>query len=218
LVMILTPKSLSVGMIGFDTSQSLNAAQAAALVKAGLKFGVRYVPLAGQSSSAAINKAELETLVQAGLAMMLVQFGRTHGWTAEVGFADGEAAAVYALSLGYPPGACLWLDLASPGSVDLTIAYTNAWYKGAVAGGMYGSALGIYCEPGVLLSSSQLYHALNVSRYWKTAGQCPNVETRGYQFVQLYPGNRTMPPGIIIDYDVVQSDFLGSYPVAAVAA
>jgi len=214
--MILTAKSLSVGMIGFDTSQSLNAAQAAALVKAGLKFGVRYVPLSGQSSSAAINQAELDTLVGAGLAMMLVQFGRTSGWSAEKGFLDGEAAGSYAMTLGYPPGACLWLDLASPGSPEMAIEYANAWYRGAVSAGMYGSALGIYCEPGVPLSSSQLYHSITVSRYWKTAGQCPNVETRGYQFIQLYPGNRTLPPGIIIDYDAVQSDFLGSYPVAAV--
>jgi hypothetical protein len=215
---ILTAKALSVGATGFDTSQSLNATQAASLAKAGLKFGVRYVPLSGQSSSSAINKAELTTLVEAGLAMMLVQFARTHGWTEALGHDDGAAAAAYALSLGYPPGACLWLDLADPGSSDLAIAYTNAWYKGAVSAGMYGSALGIYCEPGVPLSSSQLYHSLTVSRYWRTAGQCPNVDTRGYQLLQLYPGNRTMPPGIIIDYDVVQSDFLGSYPVAAVSA
>jgi hypothetical protein len=212
---ILTPKPLAVGMIGFDTSMSLNAAQAQTIVKAGLKFGVRYVPLSGQSTASSINQAELDTLVHAGLAMMLVQFGRTHGWSEAVGYADGETAAHYALSLGYPPGACLWLDLASPGSDSAAIAYANAWYKGAVAGGMYGSALGIYCEPGVPLTSSQLYHSLTVSRYWKTAGMCPDVQTRGYQFLQLYPGNRTLAPGILIDYDVVQSDYLGSYPVAA---
>jgi len=215
--MILTPKPLPVGAVGFDTSMSLNAAQAQALVKAGLHFGVRYVPLSDQALSSGINKAELETLIQAGLAMMLVQFARPHNWSDAAGERDGAAAANYALALGYPPGACLWLDLANPGSSAAAIGYANSWYQGAVAAGMYGSALGVYCEPGVPLTSSQLYHELTVSRYWKTAGMCPDVQTRGYQFLQLYPGNRTMAPGIVIDYDVVQSDYLGSYPVAAVA-
>ena len=213
--MTLSLKPLSVGMLGFDTIEALSAAQAATLVKAGMKFGVRYVPLSGQSSPFAIGKTELSALTQAGLGVMLVQFGRTSGWSESIGFADGQAAASYAISMGYPAGGCLWLDLANAGTADACIAYANAWYKGAVAGGMFGAALGIYCEPGVPLTSSQLYHALSVSRYWKTAGRAPDVDVRGYQMLQLYPGNRTISQGIYIDYDAVQSDYLGSYPVAA---
>jgi len=206
--------TLKCGDRGFDTSETLNATQGATLVKLGFSFGVRYV---GLSVGGGITAAELSALTGAGLKMMLVQFGRSHGLNAAQGTADGTAAARNALAVGYPPGACLWLDL-SPAPITDCQDYANAWYFAAVAAGMYGSALGVYCEPGVPFSSSQLYHNLKFARYWKTAGQCPNVDVRGYQMVQLYPGNQVPSPGIIIDQDFVQSDFTGSLPVAAVRA
>ncbi len=212
--MALSPKSLSVGMIGFDTSAQLSADQVKTLAALDLRFGVRYVPLSGQSPNLAIKQAEVDAFASLGLGLMLVQFPRTSGWSEAVGYGDGQAAGAYALSLGYPPGACLWLDLGNPGSSQAAIAYANNWYKGCVAAGMYGSALGVYCEPGVPLTSDQLYHNLTVARYWRTAAQCPNVTTRGYQMMQLWPGN-VRAAGTVIDYDAIQSDYLGSLPVAA---
>jgi hypothetical protein len=206
---------LTVGDIGFDSSAQFNDEQIAWLA-ANFKFGVRYVPLAGQSDTYAIKQREFDATLAAGLGLMLVQFPRgKSSLSSETGMADGQAAAAYALKLGYPPSACLWLDLSPAPSAAIAIEYANAWYKGATSGGMYGSALGVYCEPGVPLTSEQLYHSLTVARYWKTAGRCPDVATRGYQMLQLYPGNLVPTKGIVIDKDVVQQDYLQSIPLAA---
>jgi hypothetical protein len=208
-------KSLPVGASGFDTSEQLTSDQWTKLVGTfGMKFGVRYVPFAGMNPKYSLQASELAGALATGAGLMLVQFSRTGGFSTQSGHDDGLTAAHYGLALGIPPGCCLWMDLSNAGGADATIAYANAWYAGAVEGGWYGSALGVYCEPGVPLTSSQLYHSLKVARYWKTAGICPDVQTRGYQMLQLYPGNRTIAPGILIDYDVVQSDYLASYPVA----
>lgn len=211
--MVISPKALSVGMSGFDTSATLTNEQIQVLASHGLKFAVRYVPLWGRADPS-IKKPEFDALLEAGFGVMLVQHPRRSGWSEAVGRDDGKAGAEYALSLGFPPGACLWLDLGNAGGAQSTITYANAWYKGAVEGGMYGSGLGVYCEPGVPLTSEQLYHSLTVSRYWRTAAQFPNVAVRGSQLLQLWPGN-LKEAGTLVDRDVVQSDYLGSLPIAA---
>jgi len=205
------PKGLS-NAWGWDTSETLDTAKAKTLAALGFKFGVRYVT--NGSSPPSITAAELDALTSTGQGIMLVQFARKSGWSADTGHADGVTAAHAALAIGYPPGACLWFDL-NPCSADVAIAYCNAWYQGAVSGGMYGSALGGYFEPGVQLTSSQLYNNLTIARYWRSGGQVPNVDHRGYQLVQAWPGNTIVAPGIVIDYDMSQPDFLGSAPVAA---
>jgi hypothetical protein len=69
----------------------------------------------------------------------------------------------------------------------------------------------------VSLSSQQLYE-LQVERYWRTAGQAPNVASRGYSGYQLWPGDRTLAPGIVVDYDASQIDYEGGQWVAAFAS
>jgi hypothetical protein len=135
------------------------------------------------------------------------------------GAADGTAAAKNALAIGYPKGACLWLDLegAIPSAADC-IAYVNAWYEAAAAAGMNASALGVYVGPGVPLTPTELYQKLYLARYWKAGAIVPDVQSRGYQMMQLYPGNQTIAPGILIDYDVIQDDFFNSAPVLCVPA
>jgi hypothetical protein len=212
-------KAATIGMIGFDTSERLDAAQAATLVALGMKFGVRYVAQSYQAPSVGITEAELEALTNAGLAMMLVQFARTSDWTATTGASDGTAAAKNALAVGYPNNACLWLDLeGSLPNAATTTAYVNAWYHAAASAGMDASALGVYVGPGVPLTSEQLYQDLYLSRYWKAGAMVPDVATRYFQMLQLYKGNVTVAPGIVIDWDVIEEDFLNGIPVLCVKA
>lgn len=216
--MTIVAKTLSVGTIGWDTSEKLTAAQAAMLASLGLKFGVRYVPLARQSPSAGIDAAEMGAILITGQGLMLVQFSRTSNFTQQQGHDDGEAAAAAALGLGYPAAASLWFDFSPAPSDSAMIAYANGCYSGAVAGGYPGASLGGYFEPGVPLTSTQLYQELAIARYWRSGAQVPDVATRGNQLIQAWPGNRIVAPGIVIDYDMAQGDYLGSYPVAAFAA
>lgn len=200
---------------GCDTSAHLNATQAATIAAANLKFIVRTVPYSGGGSDQVIDATELAALTAAGLGVLLYQTSRTSGWSATTGQQDGAAAAHAALSLGYPSTCTLYCDL-SLTTAAISISYVNEWCSGAVAAGMNPSALGLYCEPGVPLTSEQLY-SLSVQRYWRTGGTAQNVDTRGYSMIQAWPGNITLSPGIVIDYNMAQGDYLGGHPVACFA-
>jgi hypothetical protein len=146
------------------------------------------------------------------MGIMLVQFSRS-SLTPQMGGNDGEAMATRAIALGYPKTACLWGDF-YPAAADSMQAYGNAWYAGTIAGGADPSAAGGYNEPGVP-ADLDLEQDYEFHRYWRSGGQVPNVERRGYQFIQLFPCDRKPRADILVDYDVAQSDFEGSYPVAA---
>lgn len=214
--------------LGFDTSQNLTAAQYATLRGLGYAWASRYVPHAGQSSTAPgiLQPGELAACLAAGFGLMLISYPRTSqtpgGWTTSTGQADGQTAAAYARSLGYPATACLWADLNPPPSSQAAIDYLNGFYQGAVAGGMAGSAVGAYMEPGVPLTASQRYSALKLARYWATAANDSNryPTPRGCQLVQLWEGQKGFnpAPGIVIDADASQMDWLGASPIAAYAS
>jgi hypothetical protein len=55
------------------------------------------------------------------------------------------------------------------------------------------------------------------ARYWRSFSAVENIEKRGYQMLQLFPGNQLVA-GVPVDLDVVQSDYLGSRPVWAFAS
>jgi hypothetical protein len=211
--------TLGPGGVAFDTSEKLTAEQYAELYALGFRIGVRTVGNALQNPAYGISSAELQAAVTAKLGMMLYQFPRTSNWSATTGAADGTAAAHNALAIGFPKTACLWADLegAIPSAAAM-IDYVNAWYQAAVSAGMAGSALGIYVGPGVPLTPQQLYENLFVARYWRAGAIVPDVASRGYQFIQAYPGNAVVLPGVVIDYDYVLEDFHGSIPVVCVSA
>jgi hypothetical protein len=206
----------STNILGFDTVAKINAPQATRLAGTGLHFAVRYVGLAGPSPGS-LDALEVDLLTSSGLALMGVQYARTHDWSAETGRADGEAAARNALAAGLPPETTLWCDMegAIPG-VDVAIAYANAWYDGATSVGMNNP--GVYVGAGLAppLSDAELFHALPFQRYWRSFSAVSNVQARGYQMLQLYPGDQVIA-GVQVDLDVVQSDYLGSRPCWAVA-
>lgn len=207
--------------LGFDTSGVLTAAQYRALRGIGFAWCCRYVPLANQSPTApgVLQPAELQAALTAGLGVMLVQFSRDRDWSAATGAADGKAAARYLLGLGIPPTVCLWADQGVAPSADVTLAYLNAWVDAALQAGMGTASLGVYFEPGCPLSAEARYQKVALSRYWATAAQDPNrfPTRRGCQLVQLWGSDRGeyQPiPGVMIDADVAQHDWLGDAPVA----
>lgn len=212
-------KASFVGTLGCDTSETLDAAKGATLRTLGIKFAVRYVAQSYQAPTVGMQAGEMAALTGAGLDLMLVQFARTGGWSQATGAADGTAAAKNALALGYPKTACLWVDVegAIPSAPDC-LAYVNAWARAATDAGMASSALGMYVGPGVPLSPAQLYEQITLARYWRAGAIVPNVDRRGFQMLQLYPGNVTIPSGIVIDYDVIQEDFFNVAPVLCAAA
>jgi len=209
--------------LGFDTSENLSLAQYQFLRSQaqGFAWACRYVPLSGQSTTSpgVISASELADALSTGLGMMFVQFSRTSGWSSSTGLADGQSAAAYVLSLGVPNTTCLWLDMSPTKTVSITTNYANAWCEAAVQAGMAKSALGVYFEPGCLLTAEQRYQLISMQRYWATAANDPNkyVASRGCQLMQLWgsdKGEYSPEPGIEIDADVSQQDYFESAPVA----
>jgi hypothetical protein len=203
-------------VIGFDTVAKVKTATAARLVAEGLVFGVRYVGLAGPTPGT-LDALELEGLTRAGLGVMAVQYARTSAWSAETGRADGRAAARNALAAGLPPDTTLWCDMEGPiPGAEIAFAYANAWHEAATSAGMNDP--GLYVGAGLAppLSEAELFHALLFARYWRSFSAVSNVQARGYQMIQLFPGNQVVA-GVQVDLDVVQSDYLGSRPLLAVA-
>jgi hypothetical protein len=206
----------STRILGFDTVAKIDSPTAARLATSGLQFAVRYVGLRGPAPGS-LDARELDGLTGCGLAVMAVQHARTSDWSAETGRADGEAAARNALAAGLPPDTTLWCDMegAIPGA-EVAIAYGNAWHNGATSAGMNNP--GVYVGAGVAppLSEGELFHSLPFQRYWRSFSAVNNVQARGYQLLQLYPGDQVIA-GVRLDLDVVQTDYLGSRPCWAVA-
>jgi hypothetical protein len=205
-----TAPTVPTQIIGFDTITKLDGATATRLASAGLAFGVRYVGL-GNPGPDDLDAGELEAVTDAGLGVMAVQYARTKGWSAATGRADGQAAARNALAAGVLAEATLWCDLEGRlPSAEVAIAYAVQWYEAAVNAGMPDP--GLYVGAGVPLTSEELFHQLPFRRYWRSFSQVPNVDVRGYQLIQLFPGDVTVA-GVRVDLDVVQSDFLRNRPV-----
>jgi len=209
-------RPLTVGMRGFDTSQKLTAVQYQWAKANGFDFAVRYAPLAGQSPAVGIDAAELAAGLSSGLGMMIVQFSRTGGLTQQQGHDDGEALVARLKTLSLPLAVSMWGDF-YPADAATMKAYGNALFAGTIAAGAPATSFGGYNEPGVP-AGLDLYRDYDFHRYWRTNGQVPNVENRGFQILQLFPGNRLVgPPGaqFLIDYDFAQSDWRGDAPMAA---
>ena len=216
--MTVVARQLSQPGLWFDTSETLSLSQYQYCKQnLGMQGAIRYVPLYGASNG--ITKTELDAAFAAGLSMMFVQFARSSGWSAATGAEDGQAGALWMLNLGIPAGVCLWLDLDVTPTAQIVIDYVNAWY--AAAAKYLGSASpGVYMEPGVPLNASDRYSKLNLHRYWATAANDPNrfPSNRGCQIIQAWgstKGEYFPEPGLVIDGDLVQSDYFGSFPVVA---
>jgi hypothetical protein len=204
-------QSALVGALGADTDTTLTAASAAALKRAGLEFVVRYISL-GSESPGDLSVAETKAILSSGLALMAVQHVREPGWlpSQALGAQDGSHAAGNAVAAGIPAGVSVWLDLEgvlSTSTPQGVIAYCNAW-NAAVKSAGYST--GVYVGAACGLDGDALYNSLSFTAYWRSQSQVPNVTTRGYCMIQLYPSETVA--GVAVDYDVVQQDYLGGLP------
>jgi hypothetical protein len=190
----------------------LSSASAAALKAAELKFVIRYLSLGATESPGDLDLAETQAILNAGLALMAVQHVRYPGWLPSMaqGTADGGVAATHAVGAGLGAGTTVWLDLegvSSAAPAETVIAYCNAWNQSVRAAG-YDT--GIYVGAACGLDGTALFEKLNLSRYWKSQSDVPNVERRGYCMTQLLPSETVA--GVSIDFDVIGADYLGGLP------
>ena len=201
------------GLIGFDCVSKLNPALISKFANdsKGFRYCLRYLSLRTQQTSVDLSRQEAEDILASGLALSPVQRVRTAGWipTGSLGTTTGQNAANNAISVGFPPGINVWLDLegikARTPASDV-IAYCNNWFDEVAAKGYIP---GIYVGADAILTGTQLAN-LKFQHYWESGSLVPDIPGRGYQLIQTIPN----PPlgelrhGINIDYDLTQTDSL----------
>lgn len=95
----------------------------------------------------------------------------------------------------------------APGTASQdVIDYCNSWFT---AVDETGYRPGLYVGFGSGLNEQQLFD-LKFQHYWRSQSNVPNVGSRGYQMIQLFP--EVIRNGIGIDINVTQSDFKNGQP------
>jgi hypothetical protein len=148
---------------------------------------------------------EATGILVSGLALMPVQHVRSPGWspTQNLGQQDGQNAAQNAQVVGFPAGVSVWCDLegvdrATP--ARNVIDYCEAWHEGVRAAGYVP---GLYVGAGAVLTGRQLLD-LSFQHYWRSQSRVPDIPTRGYQLIQLFPSIEIN--GVGVDIDIAQND------------
>lgn len=193
------------GLLGFDSNTVITETLARQFFDQGYKFCVRYLSRSSPGAND-LSAAEAEVILQSSLALMAVQHVRKPGWqpTGPLGKQDGSAAAQNALSVGFPTGVNIWCDLegvAAGTHAQDVIEYCNNWHT-AVSGAGY--LPGLYVGDSCVLNEQELFH-LDFRHYWRSQSNVPNIGSRGYQMIQLFPS--VSRNGIGIDIDVTQNDY-----------
>lgn len=207
------------GARGFDANQTIHANDAAAAVRQGYQFAVRYVRRS-QVHDYDLSVAEIAQLLGAGLGLMVVQHVAPEGWapSEQLGLAYGAVAAEECRKLNLPAGVTVWCDLegVQPGVHPLVVtSFCNAWHHQVAAAGYEpGLYVGWHCG----LSPAALYQTLRFTRYWSAynlnAGEFPAV--RGVQMRQSAAHPADLIPGFTnqtMDVNVIQADALGGTPL-----
>lgn len=168
--------------------QDLTAAEASAILDAGLAIGI-------------VQHVESEK-----------------AWTptGDKGAKNGEVAAEESTAVGIPSGVCVWCDLegvAKGTSAQDVIDYCNRWHSAvASAGYVPGLYVGYHCG----LTATQLYRSLRFTHYWSSynlnADEMPAV--RGVQMRQgaARALDRVAGFDFGFDTDVITGDRLGGFP------
>jgi glycoside hydrolase-like protein len=199
--------------IGADTNSRVSPYVARVLSAAGKVWVGRYVSLPGNSPVNDISIYELETITGAGLSASLIQHVRSGHWNPaeHSGHDDGAHAAAHALSVGYPQGCHLYLDLESmSGTAEDAIVFANQW-SAAVKDSGYRA--GLYSGFDVTLTPGQLFHDLEFDSYWTAPGPW-SVAIRGSAIKQ---GLTLSVAGVEFDVDTISKDLLQSLPFACAA-
>jgi len=177
----------------------------------GYKFCLRYLSW-GEPPPEDLSDQEAADILNSGLALMPVQHTRDRGWSPNQSLGEryGQSAGANAHSVGFPAGVNVWCDLegVNPSApVQEVMDYCKAWHQAVNAAGYVP---GVYVGSAAGLTGQQLYE-LPFEHYWRSPSDVPDIPTRGYQLLQLYPSISVN--GIFIDIDVGQNDKLGGHPL-----
>jgi len=192
---------------GFDSDTVITASLAQQFYANGYKFCLRYLSLAEELPQD-LSTQEATDILNSGLALMPVQHVREPGWFPSQGLGneDGQNAAANAQNVGFPVEVNIWCDLegVNPAAdVAAVLDYCRAWYN---AVNVAGYTPGLYVGYDTLLNGQQLYD-LPFQHYWRSQSSVPDIPTRGYQLLQLFPS--IIANGIAIDLDVTRNDAEG---------
>lgn len=216
----MTVAPIPAGSILADTDSVVSPHLAGALcayrTAGGASIGgvIRYLSRHTPQSGGDLSADEIATIHGAGLGLLCVQHvAPPHRWwpCAALGSQYGNAAAENARALGIPAGVTLAVDIESPmlsARADDIYAYENAWSAAVEAAG-YQPMLYLAQQIPPDLDSEGLYYRIRASRYWRAAGNLPDVAQRGWcmrQSLQLLIGNAA------VDLDTVQPDAFGGAP------
>jgi hypothetical protein len=206
------------GVRGFDADATITSTMAAAFVAHGYHFCVRYLrrETFHASDLSAAEAAALLDAGLAFMAVQHVESEDSWTPTPEKGSANGAVAATHAATIGIPSGVTLWCDLegVAPGvPAQDVIDYCNRWHS-AVAG--EGFLPGLYVGFNAGLNAKQLYRDLRFTHYWSAynlnSDQAPAV--RGVQMRQAVRKPLDEVPGIKPPFqtDTIRADALGGLP------
>lgn len=200
-------QSATASVPGFDCDTTITVQIAEQFYAQGYKFCFRYLSVDVESTHD-LSPGEAMDILNSGLALMPVQHVRKQGWSPNqnLGQQDGQNVVTNAQEVGFPTGVNVWCDLegvsgtAQPQEV---IDYCRAWYD-TVNGGGY--VPGLFVGVRAVASGQQLYD-LPFQHYWRSQSRVPDIPTRGYQVLQLFPSIQIN--GIPVDIDIVQDDNKG---------
>ena len=200
-------QSAAASVPGFDCDTTISALLAEQFYAQGYKFCFRYLSRDAESARD-LSAQEATEILNSGLALMPVQHVRAPGWfpNQDQGQQDGQNAATNAQEVGFPAGVNVWCDLEGENSTaqaQNVIDYCEAWYE---AVNLAGYIPGLYVGAGGLLTGQQLYD-LPFQHYWRSQSRVPDIPTRGYQVIQLFPSIQIN--GISVDVDILQNDKKG---------
>lgn len=200
-----------------DTSEKLSLSMLQTIKSRNVDGVVRYVNLASQSPAVGIDAVEFGNALGLGLGVMLVQFSRTTGISAQTGSDDGSAFVARAQQLQCPMVVNMWGDF-FPAARATMMAYGDAHFSKMLSLGADQYAPGGYWEPGAPADFDP-WADWPGHRYWMCAANGVRYPApRGACFHQLWPGNILLAQGLVIDYDFADHDWYGGAPVCAVAA
>jgi hypothetical protein len=187
------------GARGTDSVTLIDSAvKAAALKSSGVDFVLQYL--------GSVTPAILVIILEAGLAFMPVTYADRF---------DGHETVQELAALNIPKGATVWLDVEGITNLPFVevMAKADAWGEAVVNAGYIA---GIYVGANALMTSTELYGLVHITRYWKSQSRVTDrggmlaEPMCGWCMVQLYPSISWA--GIWVDLNFIQEDYENRLP------
>ena len=205
--------TIPVGSKCIDTNTKLTTVVCKDLKNEGIVAVGRYT-FYGKPQPGDLDAKETDIILSNDLGLFIIQHVRRPTWqpSAELGGEDAVNAIDNIKACGITvPSAPVWCDLEG-NMQNGTMEYENAWTaKMLEAENDPGDYIGAGME---VFSPGQLFHDLHTKRYWRSQSEVPNVWSRGYQLIQLFPS--FIFCGIDVDITVSQKDYHGDLPTMIV--